>query len=84
MWYLAPGSKSSSVLSTGGEIPWYLHLKKKHKKLYGPIITFYSYNRWIYRRYMAEILPIRRKTLYIQSIIQSINGFLFTLVWFFL
>ena len=44
MWYLAPGSKSSSVLSTGGEIPWYLHLNKKNiKKLYGPIITFYSY-----------------------------------------
>ena len=82
MWYLAPGSKSSSVLSTGGEIPWYLHLNKKNiRKLYGSIITFNSYNRWIYRRYMAEILPIRRKTLYNQSIIQSINGFLFTLDW---
>lgn len=27
MWYLAPGSKSSSDLSTGGDTPWYRHLK---------------------------------------------------------
>lgn len=29
MWYLAPGSKSSSVLGIGEVIPWYLHLKGK-------------------------------------------------------
>ena len=23
MWYLAPGSKSASVRSTGGRMPWY-------------------------------------------------------------
>lgn len=27
MWYFAPGSKSSSLLFTAGEIPWYLHLQ---------------------------------------------------------
>jgi hypothetical protein len=27
MWYFAPGSKSSCDLTTGGDIPWYLHLK---------------------------------------------------------
>lgn len=27
MWYFAPGSKSSSVRTTGGDIPWYPHLK---------------------------------------------------------
>ena len=26
MWYLAPGSKSSLALGTGGAIPWCLHL----------------------------------------------------------
>lgn len=29
MWYLAPASKSSSVLGIGEVIPWYLHLKGK-------------------------------------------------------
>ena len=37
-------------------------------------IHMYMYlRRIVYRRYMAEILPIRRKTLSNQSINQSIN-----------
>src|SRR5215510_973225 len=34
MWYLAPGSKSSSLRSTGGLTPWYLRRRSHQALLY--------------------------------------------------
>ena len=32
-WYLAPGSKSLSLRTTGGETPWTLHLNRNRVEL---------------------------------------------------
>ena len=60
------------VISLGLIISVYFHLHKVQNTVHVPATLFLSH-RTCYRRYMAEILPIRRKTLSNQSYMLTVS-----------